>query len=256
MPGWGHDDQMKNLTKTIVDIVMGAVIPILILEWYSGPDRLGPVAAYVLAALVPVAWVFVDLFLITKKFNFITSYVGFSSIVSGLLAFWFVDGLLYAVKDTIGLLVRVLIFGGSVLVSRPILKYFFIQALNADTPAKERALAQLFVEPSVDRSFGTATWVVVIETAIAAVINFYLNLRTVVAAFGTETFNQQVAQVNAITRVALSVPSILAFMIAMWMMYRAVYRHLPREEGKSQLESDFWELVKLRETRNGIRTVD
>jgi hypothetical protein len=195
-----------------------------------------------------VAWVLIDLFFVTKKFNFITSYVGASSIVSGLLAFWFVDGLLYAVKDTIGLLLRVLIFGGSVLLARPILKYFFIQALNPDTPAKQQSLAHLFAEPSVVRSFATATWIVVIETALAAVANFVLNLRMVLAAFGTETFNQQVAQVNAITRVALSVPSMLAFMIAMWIMYRAVYQHLPSEEGKSQLESDFWELVKLRET--------
>jgi hypothetical protein len=247
---------MKNLTKTFVDIIMGAVIPILILEWFSGPDRLGPIAAYVLAAMVPVAWVFVDLFFVTKKFNFITSYVGFSSIVGGLLTFWFVDGLLYAIKDTIGLLIRVLIFGGSVVVGRPILKYFFIQALNADTPAKAQSLTDLFREPSVDKSFGAATWIVVIETAIAAVINFYLNLQMVLAAFGTEAFNQQVAQVNAITRVVLSVPSMLAFMIAMWIMYRAVYRHLPSEEGKSQLESDFWELVKLRETRQNAQVLD
>jgi hypothetical protein len=247
---------MKSGIKLILDIVMGAVIPILILDRLSGADRLGPVLAYVVAAFVPVAWVLIDLFFITRKFNFITSYVGVSSIVSGLLAFWFVDGLLYAVKDTIGLLLRVLVFGGSVLIARPILKYFFIQGLNADTPSKQQALARLFGEPSVNESFAQATWLVVIETAIAAAINFYLNLSMVVAAFGTETFNQQVAQVNAITRVVLSIPSIAVFMAAMWMMYRAVYRHLPSEEGKSQLESDFWHLVSLRETRQNAQASD
>jgi hypothetical protein len=247
---------MKNVIKTIVDIVMGAVIPFIILYRFSGPERLGAVTAYIVAALVPVAWVFVDLFFVTKKFNFITSYVGFSSIISGLLAFWFVDGLLYAVKDTVGLLLRVAIFGGSVLIARPILKYFFIQALNADTPAKEHALEDLFGEPSVDRSFALATWIVVAETAAAAAVNFYLNLRMVLAAFGTELFNQQVAAVNAITRVALTVPSMIAFAIAMWLMYRAVYRHLPSEEGKSQLESDFWDLVKMRESRRDGQVLD
>jgi hypothetical protein len=238
---------MKNTIKLILDIVMGAVIPIVILDRFSGPDRLGAVTAYLLAAFVPVAWVLIDLFFVTKKFNFITSYVGFSSIVSGLLAFWFVDGLFYAIRDTSGFLLRVLIFGGSVLISRPILKYFFIQALNPDTPAKQQSLAHLFNEPSVNASFVQATWLVVVETAIAAAINFYLNLRFVLAAFGTETFNQQVAQVNAITRVVLTVPSIAVFMLAMWIMYRAVYRHLPSEAGKPQLESDFWHLVKMRE---------
>jgi hypothetical protein len=228
---------------------MGAVIPIVILSRFSGPEQLGAVTAYLVAALVPVGWVFVDLFFVTKKFNFITSYVGFSSIVGGLLAFWFVDGLLFAIKDTVGLFLRALIFGGSVLFAQPILKYFFIQALNPNTPTKQQALDSLFDERGVRRSFAQATWIVVIETIIAAAINFYLNMRIVVAPFGGEVFNQQVAQVNAITRVALSLPSILAFMIAMWIMYRAVYRNLPSEAGKSQIESDFWELVHLREAQ-------
>jgi hypothetical protein len=179
--------------------------------------------------------------------------VGFTSIVGGLLTFWFVDGLLFAIKDTTGLLLRALIFGGSILLARPILKYFFIQALNPDTPAKAQALDELFAERSVGRSFVQATWIVVAETALAAVVNFYLNLRMVLAAFGTEVFNQQVAQVNAITRVALSIPSLLTFALAMWIMYRAVYRHLPSEEGKSQLESDFWDLVRLREARRNVQ---
>src|SRR4029453_15507059 len=158
---------MKRATKIILDIAMGAVIPIIILDRFSGPDRFGAVPAFGRGAVFPVAWVLIDLFFITKKFNFITSYVGVSSIVSGLLAFWFVDGLLYAVKDTIGFLLRVLIFGGSVLIYRPILKYFFIQALNPDTPAKQQALDHLFNEPNVNTSFVRATWLVVIETAIA-----------------------------------------------------------------------------------------
>jgi hypothetical protein len=78
----------------------------------------------------------------------------------------------------------------------------------------------------------------------------------VLAAFGTELFNQQVAYVNAITRVALSIPSVIVFAIAMWMMYRAVYEHLPSEEGKSQLESDFWDLVNQREARRLIPGAD
>ena len=240
---------MKHGVKTVIDIIMGAVIPILILDRFSGPDRLGAVGAYILAALVPVAWVCIDLFFVTKKFNFITSYVGFSSIVSGLLAFWFVDGLQFAIKDTIGFLLRALIFGGSVFIGKPILKYFFIQALHPDTPEREKALDNLFGERNVNTSFVLATWIVVIETFIAGAINFYLNLTIVTERFGTEIFNQQVAQVNAITRIALGIPTWIAFAGAMWLMYRAVYRNLPSEEGKSQLESDFWDLVALREGR-------
>ena len=184
---------MKNGIKLIIDIVMGAVIPIIILESIFRAGSAWRSHCICARGVRAIGVGVIDLFFVTKKFNFITSYVGFSSIVSGILAFWFVDGLLYAIKDTVGLLLRVLVFGGSVLIARPILKYFFIQALNPDTPDKAKALAQLFNEPSVARSFSQATWLVVIETALAAVFNFYLNLRCVLATFGTELFNQQVA---------------------------------------------------------------
>jgi hypothetical protein len=42
----------------------------------------------------------------------------------------------------------------------------------------------------------------------------------------------------------------------MWIMYRAVYRHLPSEAGKSQLESDFWDLVNLREAHRDAQALD
>ncbi|MDQ2997238.1 MAG: hypothetical protein M3R61_09315, partial [Chloroflexota bacterium] len=56
--------------------------------------------------------------------------------------------------------------------------------------------------------------------------------------------------------VVLSIPSVIVFAIAMWLMYRAVYQHLPNEAGKPQLESDFWELVNRREASRIAQGVD
>ena len=33
----------------------------------------------------------------------------------------------------------------------------------------------------------------------------------------------------------------LVFAGAIWLVYRALFKNLPKEEGKEQLESDFWE---------------
>lgn len=237
---------MNRTTKLVLDILLGAVVPILILDRLSEP--LGNIPAYILAAMIPVAWVFIDLFFITRKFNIITSYVGFTSLVSGLLTFWFVDGLLYAIKDTSGLVLRAAIFGGSVLIGRPIFKYFFIQALNPDTAEREQSLNELLRVSDVNRAIVVGTALIVVETLLSAAFNFYLNINMVTAAFDTLAFNQQIAQVNAITRIALTIPSFIVFGIAMWLIYRAIYRHLPKEDGKSQLESDFWDLIKMRES--------
>jgi hypothetical protein len=236
---------MKRSTKLFLDIMMGAVIPILILNYLTGP--LGAPMAYLAAALVPVAWVFTDLLFITRHFNFITSYIGLSAIVRGALAFWFVDGWQFALKDSAGAAVAGLVFAGSALAGYPIMRAFLVQALAPDTPAREESLGRLLAERPVARAIVLGNTLVLLWNLVGGAANFWLNLRIVTAPFGTEAFNQQVAQVNAITRLALALPEFVVFGVAFWLIYRALYRSLPSEEGKPQLESDFWELVRLRE---------
>ncbi|MCX6018907.1 MAG: hypothetical protein NTZ50_10485, partial [Chloroflexi bacterium] len=113
---------MKGTSKLFVDVLIGAVIPVLILKYLSDP--LGNIVAYVLAAFVPVTYVLLDTFVISRRFNAITTYVALSSIVTAVLVFWFVDGVRYAIKDTMGLLVAVVVFLGSAAIGRPFMRFF------------------------------------------------------------------------------------------------------------------------------------
>jgi hypothetical protein len=223
---------------------MGAVIPIVILNWFSGP--LTAPVAYVVSALIPVGWVLLDLAFITKRFNFITSYTGISAIVRGALAFWFVDGILFAFKDTLGIVLTVLIFGVSVAIGKPILQYFLIQGLNPPSAAHESRLKALIHEPEIFRRFILGTLAFTLLNVALAVLNFYLNLNIVVAEFGTETFNQQVAEVNTIMRIVGIVELALLIVVFLYAVM-AVYARLPAEPGKSPWESDFWELMRRRD---------
>lgn len=232
---------MKGYSKLLLDIVMGAVIPILILNNLTRP--LGAPTAYVLAALVPVAYVLVDTLFISRRFNAITTYIALTAIMQGALAFWFVDGWRYALKDTAGLIVAVLLFFGSIVIGKPMMQFFAAQVFQPDTPAKERSLKTLFAEPEVKRGMVLATALIGVENAVLAVINFTLNINIVTAAFGTEEFNAQVAQVNAITRVLFTVAAFAVFALAFYIAYRAIFKVLPKEEGKSQFESEFWDLM-------------
>ena len=235
---------MRQSTKLFLDILMGAVIPILILNRITDP--LGAPTAYVLAALVPVAWVLADLLLITRTFNFITSVAGLAAVVNGVLAFWFVDGLLFAFKDSISEFIFALILGGSVLVGRPVLGFIFAQAMGAETPERRASLERLLRESPVARTLAVATLLVTFESAGVAVVNFLLNLNIVVADFGTGTFNSQVARVNAITRVTFPIFSVATFFVAFWLIYRAVFRRLPAVD-TAPTGDEFWKLLSERE---------
>ena len=236
---------MSKSLKLTLDILIGAVAPVLILKY--GTEPMGTLPAYLTAALVPVAWVLLDLLVLTRRFNFISAYGGFGAVMRGLLAFWYVDGALFAFKDSASYLLAMLVFGGSAFLAHPVTRNIALQGLDPDTPERKSAMDRLLAEPSVVRSLKLSALLVGATNLLAGLANYAINYRIVVAPFGTPAFNDQVANVNAITRIVLALPDMLALFFAFSLMYKALYALLPAEEGSDPHAGDFWELVKRRE---------
>ena len=93
------------------------------------------------------------------------------------------------------------VFWVSIVIEKPIVQYFLIQGMGPESPQQEKSLRALLAEPKVYRSLVNGTKIVLLVNLATGVANFILNFQIVVADFGTTAFNQQVAQVNAITRV-------------------------------------------------------
>ena len=233
---------MSRPLKLGLDFLFGLIIPIIILSRFS--DELGNITAYVVAMLVPVGWVAVDLFFITKRFNFITSFLGLNAVVRGALAFWFVDGAAYAFKDTAPSLLWVVIFGASLVFGRPLISAFLEQTFDPRTPEQERSIRNLFDERPVWRALWLGTLAMVVLSIVTSIANFFLNLWIVTAEFGTETFNVQVAEANAVARVAIAIPEALALMVVIGLALKVIYARLPGDPN----DKDFWELMRLRKT--------
>ena len=214
----------------------------MVLSYLSDP--LGAVPAYLLSAFVPVGWVLADLFWFSRRFNFITAFLGLNAIVRGLLALWFVDGVLYALKDTVGSILVVVVFGGSILLGRPLLGAFVAQALDPRTPEQEVSLERLFAERPLARTILITTAGLALLNAATAAINFLLNLRMVTAPFGTGEFNSQVARVNALTRLTLGVPEFLIMGVAIWWVIYSLHSRLYSRLTDVGGQRDFWELVE------------
>ena len=234
---------MNRSLKLGLDFLFGLIIPIVILSRFS--DELGNITAYVVSMLVPVAWVAIDLFFITKRFNFITSFLGLNAVVRGALAFWFVDGVAYAFKDSVPSLLWVVIFGTSLVFGRPLISAFLEQTFDPRTPEQERSIRSLFDERPVWRSLWLGTLAMVVLSMVTTVANFFLNLWIVTAEFGTEAFNVQVAEANAVARFAIAIPEALALMVVVGLALKTVYARLPGDPK----DKDFWEQLETRRTR-------
>ena len=236
---------MSKTLKLTLDLLVGAAAPVLILKYGTAP--LGTLQAYLVAALVPVAWVLLDLLVLTRRFNFISSYSGFSAVMRGALAFWYVDGLLFALKDTASYLLAVLVFGVSAFLARPVTRGIALQGLAPDTPERAAQMDRLLDEPPVRRALRTAALVIGGTNLLAGVANFAINWAMVTAPFNTPAFNDQVANVNAITRVVLVLPDLLALFWAFSLMYKAMYAQLPADGATDPDAGEFWTLLARRE---------
>ena len=236
---------MPKYLKLTLDIVIGAVLPVVILKYGTAP--LGTLPAYLAAALIPVAWVLLDLFVITRRFNFITTYGGMGAIMRGALAFWYVSGALFALKDSASYILAVIVFGGTLFVGKPVTRAIALQGLGPDTPQREASLDRLLDEPSVVSKLRLATLAIALTNLGAGAFNYWINFHMVKAQFGTPIFNNQVANVNAITRVVLVLPDMICLFWAFSMMYKAMYALLPPDQSDDPKGDEFWDLVARRE---------
>ena len=236
---------MSKTLKLLLDVLIGAAIPILVLKYGTAP--LGTLNAYLTAAMIPVAWVLIDLLVITRRFNFITAFVGLTSLMRGALAFWYVDGLLFALKDSVSYVVSFLVFGATALLGVPVTRAIALQGLSPDTPEREQQMNRLLDEPTVGYAMRKAGVLIGVTNLAAGAVNFVINYRMVLAPFNTAAFNDQVANVNAITRFVLVLPDMVAIFFAFSMMYKAMYALLPANEGTDPDAGEFWTLLSRRE---------
>ena len=214
--------------KLLWDLLFTLIIPISILSpnllgsGFAFSDVLGgTVRAYLAAALVPVVYTAFDL-LVRRRVSPIAIFAGATALMTGALAFWYVDGALYAFKDS---LLRFLIAGlalVSVMFRYPLFRVFLDASALTAKPPERAALSTALAQPSVVRSLNVGTVIFAAMEVAAGIVNYGVNLRLVTAKFGTPEFNAQVAQANAVMRVPSIVLFLAGFALAAWLVQRAV----------------------------------
>lgn len=187
----------------------------------SSPTLSGTVRAYLLAALVPVAYTAFDL-LVNRRVSPIAIFAGATALITGALAFWFVDGALYAFKDSLLRFLIAALAVASVWFRYPLFRIFLDASSLTAKSEERRALGTVMAQSGVVKALGTGTLIFAAVEVVAGVVNFFVNLRLVVAPFDTPEFNAQVAQANAVMRVPSIALFLVGFALAAWIVQRAV----------------------------------
>ena len=221
-----------GVPKTIWDLVFTLVIPILILSPnilgsgvsvanIAGGGTGGNVRAYLLAAFVPVVYVLWDI-LVNRNVSPVALLGGATALFSGALAFWYVDGFWYAIKDSARPFLTAIFAFVSAATAYPLFRIFLDAASIAESPAHRAATQVAMKAAPVARALVQATLLFGVIDVIGGVVNSIVNYRIVVARFGSDDFNAQVAQANAVMRLPGLAISLIAAGLAFWLVQRAV----------------------------------
>lgn len=222
----------RRIPKDVWDLVFTFVIPLLILNpnllgegigvaSLLGDEKAGNIRAYVLSCLIPVAYVIWD-FIVNRNLSPIALIGGAGAITKGALAFWYVDGFLFAIKDSARSYLTAILFSLSALTKTPIFRVFLDAVTIGESEQDRDATRQALAEPTVHNALVKATLAFAFTDLVGGIINSVVNYQHVTAKFSTSDFNDQVAKVNAIMFIPGIAISMVGVAIAIWLVQRAV----------------------------------
>lgn len=207
----------------LINLVCNIALPTFILAKASGPDRLGPVVALVVALAFPMTYGVGD-FLRRRQANFV-SIIGFASVLlTGGLALLEVDGFGFAVKEAaipgiIGLAVL-----GSMHTSRPLVKQFLYNEQVIDVARVDAALGERGNRDALKCLLANSSYWLVASFIVSAVLNFTLARWLLRSPTGTEAFNGELARMNLLSWPVIVLPTMAMTMFALWRLIRGIRR--------------------------------
>lgn len=218
-----------SFRKVLLDLFFTLLLPIAILnpnllgEGIGVSDFLGKngnINAYLMASLIPVVYVIWDI-VILKNISMIALLGGASALMGGALTFWYVDGFWYAIKDSARSYISGLIFIVSAFTYYPLMR-LFTEPLLSSTEENTPSPVQILSRPAIRKSLISGSIAFGIIDIIGGIVNSAANYKYVIAKFGTDEFNAQIAQVNALMRLPNLIISLLGIAAAFYIINAAI----------------------------------
>lgn len=203
----------------MTSLALTVIIPVVILTWFSGDDRLGAERAFVLALLFPLTYAVVELVRSRRiGFNPIIGVV--SVLLTGGIGLLKLDPQWVAFKEAAVPLALALAILVSSWIGRPLARLFLDKVL--DRPRVDAALAARGTAEEYERKTSVATYLLASAFLLSAVLNFTLAKIVVTSEAGTEAFNQELGRMTALSFPVITIPVMLTLIGTMVYIVRTV----------------------------------
>ncbi|MBX7210033.1 MAG: hypothetical protein K1X78_17075 [Verrucomicrobiaceae bacterium] len=210
--------------NALADLLLTVVLPSVVLEWLSEPQRLGPFWALVVASLLPLGFG-IYCHYAHNGLNFLSVFGLAAVVITGGLGLLKLDAFWFAIKEVSVPVILGLAFPASHRFARPLIESILLTPHVVNRAALQRAL----VTPEQQRTFAAlllrASWGMGAGMLVSAVANFFLALHLLGGKEpGGEAFVKGIGTLNWAGFIIIGVPMFaMMFVVLVWFL-RAVQK--------------------------------
>lgn len=206
-----------------LELLVTLVVPALVLMQLSAPERLGPVAALLLALAFPLGWGLRD-FLMRRRLNFFAALGLVSVLLTGGIGLLELDTRWLAVKEAAVPGVLGLIVAASALTRSPLVRVLLYTPVLLDTARIDAALAARGNQPLFEARLRAATWMLAGSFAFSSVMNYVLATWIVTSPAGSAAFNEELGRLTLVSYPMIALPATLMMMGVLYYLAVGVKR--------------------------------
>ncbi len=205
----------------LVEIAITILAPSMVLMY--GTERLGAVAALVLALAFPVAWGVREGWR-RRRVNWLAVLGVFSTLLTGGIGLLQLPTAWLAVKEAaVSALVGVVVTA-SAWSGRPLIRVLVFDGALVDTARLDARLAQRGTAPAFEAALRRATLLLAGTFFFSAAANFVLTRAVVTSPAGTPAFNAELGRLTLLSYPLIALPSMLMLAAVVWWLGRALQR--------------------------------
>lgn len=206
-----------------LNLLFNAVIPAVILSWFTRRSLLGPRLGLVVALLFPLGYGLYDM--AKRRTLNSLSVVGFvSTLLTGGLGLMEMNGFWFAVKEATLPIVVGFAIPLSLRTRQPLVRTLLYNDQVLNTDRIQTALDAQGKMPEFERLLAWASWWLAVPFVISAAANFLLALWLLPAESGTEQFARQLGKLQLWTWPTTVVPAGAAVFYILFTMLKGIER--------------------------------
>ena len=213
--------EQKKSSGFLVNLLFNIVIPTLILSKLSEEHQLGPVWALVAALAFPLGFGVWELQQ-SKKVNFLSVLGVISVLFTGGISLLQLDPAYIAIKEAAvpGIIALV------VLISQrskyPLVKKILLNDELMDLTKLEASLKAHNAEQLFAAKLQNCAYLVAGSFMVSSVLNYGLAKYLLVSPPGTPAFNEELAQMTALSFPVIALPCTIMLMVAIWYLFSQI----------------------------------